>query len=331
MTYADAEGACPVSVVMIFLNPGAYLEDAIASVLGQTMGDLELLLVDDGSRDGSDEVIRQWAERDRRVVTLAHDGHVNRGMGASRALGVSRARGTWVALLDGDDVWEPHHLERQLAAARRHPQAGIVVSPSLIWRTWRGGGADEVRPLPYPSDTVLPPGALLESTTFSGVPIPTCGLMFRRDLTPWDGPAAPSFRGLFEDQTMVSRLTVTAPAVVVGVATSRYRQHLGSAVHRSPGRGGRDPATLRYLTWIESFLAENGQLDDERHARIARVRATFDPRWRFWAWYLTRWAALRVLPEPVLAWIRRGRPVASGVMPESDAERTVRPPWQAPE
>ncbi|MGY1604675.1 glycosyltransferase family 2 protein [Geodermatophilus sp. SYSU D00815] len=303
-----------VSVVMIFLDPGPYLDEAVASVLDQTVPDLELLLVDDGSRDGSGDVARRWAAEDPRVVVLTHPGGANRGMGASRALGVAHARGEWIAFLDGDDVWLADHLERQLAAAGRHPEAGIVVSPATIWVTWRGEGADAVRPLPYDADVLLPPGELLRSTTFSGgAPVPTCGLMFRRAVVPPDGPADPLFRGLFEDQTMVSRLTVRAPAVAVAESTSLYRQHRSSAVHRSPGRGHRDPATLRYIRWLEAFLAEHDQLTPERRERLDQARTAFEPRWRFWAWYLSRWAAMRVLPARARAWLRRGRMEASGV------------------
>jgi glycosyltransferase involved in cell wall biosynthesis len=301
-----------VSVVMIFLDPGPYLHEAVASVLAQTRSDLELLLVDDGSRDGSDAVARSWAARDDRVVVLTHPGRANRGTAASRDLGVSRARGCWITFLDGDDVWAPDHLERQLAAAARHPGAGIVVSPPTIWVSWRGEGSDTVRPLPYPPGVLLPAGALLESATFTGAPIPTCGLMFRRSIVPADGLCDPGFRGLFEDQTMIARLTVRSPAVAVDESTSRYRQHGGSVVHRSPGRGSRDPATLRYLDWIEAFLTEHDECTPDRQAALSRARAVFEPRWRFWTWYLGRWLALRLLPGTVRAWVRRGRMEATG-------------------
>jgi glycosyltransferase involved in cell wall biosynthesis len=307
-----------VSVVMIFLDPGPYLDEAVRSVLGQTETDLELLLVDDGSSDGSLEAAREWAVRDPRVVPLTHPGGGNRGTGASRSLGVAHARGRWVTFLDGDDVWAPEHLQTQLEHAARHPEAGIVVSPTMIWVSWRGEHAgealDHVRELPYAPDTLLPPGALLESATFRGAPIPTCGLMFRRALVPPDGLCDPDFHGLYEDQTIVARLTVQAPAVMAPQATSRYRQHLTSLVHRSPGRGSRDPATLRYLDWIERFLIAHDALSTDLRAVLAERRAVFEPRWRFWIWYWTRWVAIRALPPGVRTLLRRGRPGASGVL-----------------
>lgn len=301
-----------VSVIMIFLDPGPYMDEAVASVLAQTMTDLELLLVDDGSTDGSSEKARAWADRDPRVRVLTHPGRENRGMGASRALGGEHARGEWLAILDSDDVWRPEHLGRQLAMAARHPEAGIVVAPARAWLSWRGEGEDRDLLLPYEPDVLLPRGALLESVTFHLAPIIPCGFMFRRALMPPDGPADPAFRGLFEDQTMVARLTVQAPAVAVAEITALYRQHPKSAVNSAPGRGARDPATLRYLTWIEDFLPAHGELTPERAERLAAVRASFDPRWRFWLWYGSRWLALRVVPTGARRWLRGRRTVATG-------------------
>lgn len=311
-----------VSVVTIFLNASPYLDEAVTSVLQQTETDLELLLVDDGSSDGSYEAAQEWAARDPRVVLLTHPARENRGTGASRSLGVATARGRWVAFLDGDDVWEPQHLRGQLEYAARHPEAGIVISPTTIWVSWRGPGEnarDHVRRLPYPADELLPPGALLASTTFSGAPIPTCGLMFRRNLVPPDGLCDPGFRGLFEDQTIIAELTMRTPAVMSAESTSKYRQHLRSVVHSAPGRGSRDPATLRYLQWIGSFLEKHDQLTPERQATLAQRMAAFEPRWRFWIWYAARWLALGVVPERVWNWIRPGRLAATGVMDESRA------------
>lgn len=301
-----------VSVVMIFLNAGPYLAEAVASVLVQTVTDLQLVLVDDGSSDGSREAAQEWASLDSRVLALSHPGNVNRGMSASRTLGIERGCGRWVAFLDGDDVWELDHLERQLDQARRCPEAGIVISPTTVWVSWHGEGEDTVRDLPYPAERLLPAGRLLDSVTFAGTPIPTCGLMFLRSIIPPDGPGDREFRGLFEDQTMVARLTVRAPAVMAPDSTSRYRQHRTSAVHRSPGRGSRDPATLRYLSWIEDFLRAHGELTPKRASRLDEVRRGFEPRWAFWVWYVSRWVAMRVLPQRVQRLLRHRRPPGSG-------------------
>ena len=113
-----------VSVVIIFFNEERFLAEAVASVYAQTYHDWELLLVDDGSSDRSSEIARGYVERDpARVRYLQHPGHVNRGQGAARNLGVRAAQGEWVAFLDGDDVWLPERLERSVALALAHAEA----------------------------------------------------------------------------------------------------------------------------------------------------------------------------------------------------------------
>ena len=82
-----------VSVVTIFLNGEPFIGEAIESVLAQTFRDFELLLVDDGSTDGSTALARARAEREPgRVLYLEHEGHANRGMSASRNLGIEHAQ-----------------------------------------------------------------------------------------------------------------------------------------------------------------------------------------------------------------------------------------------
>ncbi|HUG86498.1 MAG TPA: glycosyltransferase, partial [Euzebya sp.] len=94
-----------VSVVVPFYNDGQFLEDAIDSVRAQAFEEWELLLVDDGSTDGSTRVARRAAaDHSGRIRYLDHPGHANRGAPASRNRGIAMARGSYVAFLDADDV-----------------------------------------------------------------------------------------------------------------------------------------------------------------------------------------------------------------------------------
>src|SRR5690606_28181582 len=97
-----------VSVIIIFLDAERYLNEAIRSVFDQTVSNWELLLVDDGSSDASSTIARcHAAAMPERIRYLEHSGHENRGMSASRNLGIRTARGRYVAFLDADDVWLP--------------------------------------------------------------------------------------------------------------------------------------------------------------------------------------------------------------------------------
>src|SRR5438094_6087369 len=105
-----------VTAITIFLNEETFLADAVESVLAQSNRDWELLLVDDGSSDGSSGIAQSYAERNpQRIRYLEHSGHENRGMSASRNLGLTQARGRYVGFLDADDIWMPGKLAEQCA------------------------------------------------------------------------------------------------------------------------------------------------------------------------------------------------------------------------
>lgn len=103
-----------VSVIMPSYNAEAFLDAAIASVVGQSVADWELIVIDDCSADGSFEIARQWQQRDRRIMAVRND--VNAGVARTRNWGIEMARGQYIAFLDSDDIWLPKKLERQLAA-----------------------------------------------------------------------------------------------------------------------------------------------------------------------------------------------------------------------
>ena len=105
-----------VSVVMPTYNAAPYVGAAISSVLGQTFGDLELIVVDDASTDGTQSIIEGLAAQDARIVF--ERSQVNQGAAVRRNQALALANGRFVAFLDGDDVWMADKLERQLAFMR---------------------------------------------------------------------------------------------------------------------------------------------------------------------------------------------------------------------
>lgn len=104
-----------VSVLVPCRNVAPWLAAAAASALGQTLADLELILVDDASTDGTAETARRLAAADRRVRLVLRP--VNGGSAAARNDGLARARGRWIALLDADDRMAPQRLERMVTVA----------------------------------------------------------------------------------------------------------------------------------------------------------------------------------------------------------------------
>ena len=101
-----------ISVLMTSYNYVVYIEKAIQSVLTQTFGDLELLVIDDGSQDGSLELAQSFAKKDPRVRVIRHSDGGNHGLPETLKLGIANAGGEWIAFLGSDDIWEPECLEK---------------------------------------------------------------------------------------------------------------------------------------------------------------------------------------------------------------------------
>jgi glycosyltransferase involved in cell wall biosynthesis len=126
-------------------NVEPYVGDAIRSALAQTFTDFELIVVDDGSKDGTAEVIRGLAAQDDRVRFVQQG---NRGISGARNTALRAARGEFFALLDSDDIWQPEFLAEQLAILDAHPEVDIVTGNG-----WYLGGAQHgqlARPYPDP-------------------------------------------------------------------------------------------------------------------------------------------------------------------------------------
>ena len=111
-----------ISVAIAAYNSAAYLREAIASVLAQTLKPLEIIVVDDGSTDDTRQVCESFGRR-LRYFYRENDGSA--GVGA-RWQSINEAQGDWIALLDHDDRWLPDKLERQASALNEYPESGVV-------------------------------------------------------------------------------------------------------------------------------------------------------------------------------------------------------------
>ena len=303
---------------MIFLNAETYIEEAIDSVLAQTFGDWELVLVDDGSTDRSTAIAKGYAERlPEKIRYVEHPGHENQGMSASRNLGVTVGFGTYISFLDSDDVWLPERLEHFVGLARAFPQAGMLYGPTLYWYSWaeeRGmeppvpGQEDFEGHLDMPVHTLIePPVPLREFLLSGGACLPgICSLLVRRDAYERIGGFEPSFRGLYEDQVFLSKMALWNPVVVTDQVLDRYRQHSQSCCYRAIETGEYHPeelhpARLRYLKWMLRYCREHRVADAViwRELRRQAGRYRFPRTWKFIraTGKVSRQAVRKVLPR----------------------------------
>jgi glycosyltransferase involved in cell wall biosynthesis len=259
-----------VSVVVIFLNPGAgFLGEAIDSVRAQTFTDWELILVDDGSTDDSSALARSAAAAaPDRIRYLEHPNHENRGMSASRNRGIEAARGRYLAFLDADDVYLPERLAHHVAILDANPEVAMVYGPYVIWLSWRHGAAaaDRVSNLGLATESVHAPPHVLEGfISSSGHNLPgICSLTARTAAVRQVGGFEATFRGCYEDQVFLAKITARFPVYVTAACLDRYRQHEQSCTAEAARSGEYDPYGLphpareRFLRWLDDYLPTTG-------------------------------------------------------------------------
>lgn len=124
-----------ISIIIPAYNTACFIGETLASVLGQTLTDFEIIVVNDGSPDTDDleAALEPYRDRIRYIV------QENRGLSGARNTGIAAARADLVALLDSDDVWEPEYLEHQLEVLRREDLAVVYPNATTFGDPLRAG------------------------------------------------------------------------------------------------------------------------------------------------------------------------------------------------
>jgi glycosyltransferase involved in cell wall biosynthesis len=258
-----------VSAIIPFLDGEQFLRQAIESVSAQTHANWELLLVDDGSSDGSTAIALEYANaHPGRIRYLEHDGHRNLGLSASRNLGIRHAKGEYVAFLDADDVWLPRKLEQQAAIMESHPTVGMLCGPSIVWQSWNGkanGDArDFVRELTVEYNKVFEPPTLLRHFVCDDSATPCPGsLLMRRGLFELVEGFQEEFRDMYEDQVFYAKVCLVSPIFVSDTCSFKYRKHPGSVCAVAMREGRHVRARRAFLEWLTGYLSARGVVDEE--------------------------------------------------------------------
>jgi glycosyltransferase involved in cell wall biosynthesis len=274
-----------VSVVIPTRDRRDLLRAAISSVLGQSGVDLEVLVVDDGSSDGTAGMITGLG--DGRVRLLRREGAG--GVSAARNRGIAEATGGWIALMDDDDLWAPDKLARQLdtadAAGRAWGYAGVVEIDA-------DGGLLGGAPPPAPEDLMR--GLVRRNLMQAGC----SNVVVRADTLSRVGAFDEGLRHL-GDWDLWLRLAAMGPPACAPEPLVAYRIHASQATLDTTGmleearileaRHGADPASIyRWLAWSHLRLGQRGRAV---RAYLGAVRAG-DPS------SLLRAGAALVRPRP---------------------------------
>jgi glycosyltransferase involved in cell wall biosynthesis len=260
-----------VSVVIPVYNARRVIRETIDSVLNQTWKDYEIVVIDDGSTDGSAEVIGQFAGRLRYVVQN------NAGVAKARNRGIVESTGEYVAFLDHDDLWHPMKLEKQVRVLEQQPTVGMVVTDvAHIDRDGHPMGI--VGPGYNPSE----PFARLFVRGY--VPTPSASMIRRSVLEAIGG-----FDEAFHSAGLDDHELWTRVAAYCGIADIpeplTYHRNLGvkpaqvALQHRSlllsklMARFGHDPEKRRYLVREQAMLLADQGKQSLKEGRLGEARS----------------------------------------------------------
>lgn len=225
-------------------------------------------MIDDGSTDGSTKIARQYTEQyPQKVTYLEHSNHENRGLPASRNVGINKSNGEYIAFLDADDVWLPQKLKEQIEIMHSHPDVGMVCGPALYWYSWTGKPEDKRRDylerFRIEMNTVIEPPDLLrkQAQMIYCVPAPS-SLLIRREMVNRIGGFEESIPNILEDQAFYVKVFLEEPVFVSAQARFKYRKHPDS-ICNSIDKQKHCAISLRFWKWVKQYFTNKGVTDKE--------------------------------------------------------------------
>ncbi|ROO26353.1 glycosyltransferase family 2 protein [Salinisphaera japonica] len=239
------------SVVLSLYNKQAFVRRALESVLCQSYSDFELIVIDDGSTDGSLSVVRGIASNDARVRIISQ---ANAGPGMARNAGVREARYSWVALIDADDAWRSDHLAEIARLISDFPHARIVTT-----RLQEAHTGDNGHTRMQPAGDVLRRGQVdyFHESALRSDFIHSSSVAIAREVFETVGYFSSHPRG--EDQELWARVCLAYPCAASSAATAYYYRGTGGIMEQLWEKNRTErlepPASLSDLTRAVAYLA----------------------------------------------------------------------------
>jgi glycosyltransferase involved in cell wall biosynthesis len=231
-----------VSICIPAFNAKRYLAETLSSVRAQQFNDWELIVTEDGSDDGTAEIVDQFATTVTQPVRYERHPQ-NQGLPATRNTGIRSARAEWIALLDSDDLWEPTHLA-DLVSTARTTSAQLVHAGSVLF------DSDTGRPLETRAPTADVEATFPESLFTARYIIQPASVLLHRTVWELVGGFNPAFRYV-EDREMWMRCArAGVKFAYTGRETCRYRKHALALSSRSAEMAEAGAAVFdQHLDW----------------------------------------------------------------------------------
>lgn len=267
-----------ISVVIPTYDRAHMIVEAIESAFSQSWRPLEVIVVDDGSTDCTETVVRSWAEIHKDDFVLRYFSQPNAGGNAARNLGVEKANGCFIAFLDSDDLWHPSKLEQQMAVMCRHPKCGAVYCGV------REVDVETKKVLRVPN-RAYPQGDILDELLVRDTTAPTSTYLIRKSVLK-DSCGFDSTLNARQDWDLWIRLATRADIRAVEAPLVDLRHHSGARTISDP---------TRELIAHQSILAKYDALRRQRGLalRLAALAAFHRRSGRVHLHHLgARWRAL---------------------------------------
>jgi len=260
-----------ISICIPAYQADRWLAQTLGSVAGQTYPHWELIVVEDGSRDRTGEIVNEFARTVRQSVRyLWHE--KNRGLPATRNTGIEAALGNWIALLDSDDLWTPPHLATLVAFTQPPHEVDLVHSGSILFESDTGKTLETRAPSP---DALA---AFPRSLFAVDYVIQPASVLLRKGLWETVGGFDPAFRYV-EDRDMWLRCARAGGRFAyTGENTCLYRKHPSALSTHAPEMAEASAAVFdKHLDWDDIPRPLRRRLAAETWAAAGKLRQRRDP------------------------------------------------------
>lgn len=275
-----------ISIVIPVWNGEKFLRPAVESILGQTFADFELIVVDDGSDDGTAEILGSYRDKRLQIHRLAHEGIVK-----ALNFGVAQARADWIARQDADDVSLPKRLQRQWEAIQRNPGAVLC----FTGHSMRNEGPERIGPARLPQSR-----SFLALRLCYQCPFAHSTVLFSKEAFHVAGGYREAERHA-EDYALWGRMLQAGEFIGLPQKFLKLRVHEGSVSRQNLET--QTALTLRIAVQnCQRFMAL-GAAEAERAANVLRTAGS-QRQLKDWIWFLTRCVpGLRWKSAETMAWL----------------------------
>lgn len=247
-----------VSIIVPVFNVERYLRKCVDSLIGQTYPEIEILLVDDGSRDSSPEIMVEYANKDNRVKVLFQE--KNKGVSAARNRALNEMTGDWVCFCDSDDWYEVDFIEKMMNCAQRENADYIICDYQIV--------ADQRLPVTSGSINYLSTGCSNKLVIACG-PTSSCTHMIRKELFKISGVVYPLTCKQYEELPVIPVLAKYAKKI--GIVQAPLYNYYQRGNGTSASNISKDSEKNFLLAWneMQERLGEGYEEELEYHAIYA--------------------------------------------------------------